>query len=75
MICRRAFDSHQFAYRTGHSTEVALLKVHQDIIDAVDNKCMAALLLLHLSAALDFIDNGIFPGWLEALCMNAASSQ
>jgi len=31
----------QSAYRTGHSTETALLKVHHDIAEALDRKCMA----------------------------------
>jgi hypothetical protein len=30
-------DDWQSAYRTGHSTETALLRVHQDIILALDN--------------------------------------
>ena len=46
----------QSAYRTGHSTETALLKVHHDIAGALDRKCMAALVLLDLSAAFDIID-------------------
>ena len=52
----RLHDNHQSAYRTGHSTETALLKVHHDITEALDNKCMTALVMLDLSAAFDVID-------------------
>ncbi len=47
------------AYRKDHSTETALLKVHHDIAAALDKKCMAALVLLDLSAAFDVIDHRI----------------
>ena len=35
--------SHQSAHCAGHSTEFALLKVHQDITEATDKKSMAEL--------------------------------
>ena len=35
----------------------ALLKVHHDIAEALDRKCMVALVLLDLSAAFDVIDH------------------
>ena len=49
----------QSAYRTGHSTETGLLKVHHDIAEALERKCMAALVLLDLSAAFTVIDHKI----------------
>lgn len=52
-------DNLQSAYRTGHSTETALLRVHNDIVAALDNKCRAVLVMLDLSAAFDVIDHGI----------------
>jgi len=55
----------QSAYRTGHSTETALLNVHHDIAEALDRKCMAALVLLDLSAAFDVIDHKILQTRLE----------
>jgi exonuclease III len=61
----RLHDNHQSAYRTGHSTETALLKVHHDITEALDNKCMTALVMLDLSAAFDVIDHGILQRRLE----------
>ena len=38
----------QSAYRQNHSTETALLKVHSDILSAVDNGCVVVLVLLDL---------------------------
>lgn len=52
-------DPLQSAYRKCHSTETALLRVHHDITQALDNKSMAALVLLDLSAAFDVIDHPI----------------
>ena len=49
----------QLAYRQNHSTETALLKVHSDILSAVDNGCVVLLVLLDLTAAFDTIDHGI----------------
>ena len=58
-------DNLQSAYRIGHSTETALLKVHHDIAEALDMKCMAALVLLDLSAAFDIIDHNILQTRLD----------
>jgi len=52
-------DNLQSAYRTGHSTETLLLKVHRDIVETLDRKCMAAFVLFDLSAAFDVIDHKI----------------
>ena len=59
------YDEVQSAYRTGHSTETALLRVHQDLTLALDRNCCAVLLMLDLSAALDTIDNSILLRRLE----------
>ena len=45
----------QSAYRKHHSTESALLKVHNDIIISMDQSEVTALTLLDLSAAFDTI--------------------
>ena len=45
----------QSAYKRFHSTETALLKIHNDIVDNMDNG--TALTLLDLSAAFDMIDH------------------
>ena len=46
----------QSAYRKHHSTESALLKVHNDIIISMDKCKVTALTFLDLSAAFDTID-------------------
>ena len=61
----RLHNKPQLAYRTGHSTETALLKIHHDIAEALDRKCLAALVLLDLSAAFDVIDHKILQTRLE----------
>jgi hypothetical protein len=52
-------DDMQSAYRTGHSTETALLRVHHDITYALDNNACVILLMLDLSSAFDVIDHDI----------------
>lgn len=47
----------QSAYRANHSTETALLKVQNDILQALDSQHVAVLVLLDLSAAFDTIDH------------------
>ena len=47
----------QSAYKRFLSTETALLKIHNDIIDNMDNGKVTALTLLDLSAAFDTIDH------------------
>ena len=58
-------DNLQSAYRSYHSTETALLRVHQDITLALDYKCTTVLVLLDLSAAFDVIDHEILYERLE----------
>lgn len=52
-------DPNQSAYRQFHSTETAILKVHNDIMLALDSKRQTLLTLLDLSAAFDTIDHSI----------------
>ena len=47
----------QSAYKRFHSTETALLKIHNDIICNMDNGKVTVLTLLDLSAAFDTIDH------------------
>lgn len=47
----------QSAYRQFHSTETALLRVHNDLLTTIDNGNEAILVLLDLTAAFDTIDH------------------
>ena len=49
----------QSAYKRYHSTETALLKVHNVIMWAVERKGVTILLLLDLSSAFDTIDHKV----------------
>ena len=51
--------SAQSAYRTGHSTETAVLKVASDVWQAMDEGNITLLGLLDLSAAFDTVDHDI----------------
>ena len=47
----------QSAYKRFHSTETALLMIHNDIVDNMDNDIVTTLTLLDLSAAFDTTDH------------------
>jgi hypothetical protein len=50
----------QSAYRAAcHSTETALLKVHNDIMCSMDQQRVSLLVLLDLSAAFDTVDHQV----------------
>ena len=49
----------QSAYKQGHSSETALVKVQNDILRSIDERKCVALLLLDLSAAFDTVDRSI----------------
>ena len=51
------YEIFQSAYRQLHSTETALLRVQNDILQAVDSRDGAMLVLLDLSTAFDTIDH------------------
>ena len=49
----------QSAYRKGHSTETALLKVTNDILMNMDRQHRTLLVMLDVSAAFDTVDHEI----------------
>ena len=49
----------QSAYKPFHSCETALVRVHNDILVAIDKRHCVALLLLDLFAAFDTVDHHI----------------
>jgi len=55
----------QPAYRTGHSSETAVLKVLSDILLGIDAGDLSALVLLDSSAAFDTVDHHILLQRLE----------
>ena len=52
-------DPFQSAYRPGFSMESALLRVKNDILNALDHKKCVLLVLLDISAAFDTVDHDI----------------
>ena len=54
-----ASNQYQSAYRKFHSTETALLKIHNNMLASVDAGKVTALTLLDFSAAFDTIDDTI----------------
>ena len=52
-------DYVQSAYKKQHSTETALLKIHNDIVTRLDQKKCTLLASLNLSAAFDTVDHSI----------------
>ena len=53
------YNTFQSAYRPGHSTETALLKVDNDLFLSPSKGTISVLALLHFSSAFDTIDHPI----------------
>ena len=60
------YEPLQSAYKQFHSTETALIKVHNDIVTAIDNGSSVIFVLLDLSAAFDTVDHRILLKRLSA---------
>ena len=57
----------QSAYKRFHSTETALLRVHNDIMWTMEKQGITILVLLDLSAAFDTIDHKVLLARMEEL--------
>ena len=53
----KLFSPVQSAYRKHHSTETALVKIHNDLVTSIDQGHTGALVLLDMSAAFDTVDH------------------
>ena len=59
-------EKHQSAYRSGHSTETAVLSVTNSLLLQSDNRKVSVMGLLDLSAAFDTLDHSILLQRLES---------
>jgi hypothetical protein len=59
LISNNLFNPFQSAYRPGHSTETALLRIVNDLLLSLNDRKVSILALLDLSAAFDTIDHCI----------------
>ena len=60
-LCKYSmFDPLQSAYRSGHSTETALVKINNDIVSSLDGGQCVILASLDLSSAFDTVNHAIF---------------
>ena len=53
------YQKHQSAYRQYHSCESALLRLAHDLLGAMEQQQVTALIAIDLSAAFDTVDHGI----------------
>ena len=63
-------DNFQSAYNAGHSCEIALLRVYNDIITTIGGGNGALLVLIDLSAAFDTIDRANLFFYSCEICRN-----
>ena len=64
-VSNNLIESHQSAYRAGHSTETALISVQNDILREIDSGKCVMLCLLDLSAAFDTVSHSLLISQLK----------
>ena len=73
MINNNLPDQFQSAYGTNFSTETALIKIIDHILQALDTKNSTALIMIDMSSAFDTVDHNILPDRLS-YCLGIKSS-
>ena len=65
--CHKALlnSTYQIGYKQGHSCEMVLITILNDLLWAVEHQQMSALILLDLSAAFDTVNHSIL---IEVWC-------
>ena len=66
MIVNDLYPCNQSAYRKGHSTETALVKIVDDLLSAIDRKRCTFLILLDQSAAFDTVNQDLMLSRLQS---------
>ena len=61
------YDDFQSAYRAHHSVETAVLRIQNDLLQAMNVGKISLLVLLDMSAAFDTVDHGVLLTRLESL--------
>ena len=56
----------QSTYQRFHNFETAFVRIHDDLLRAVDNRCCVVLLLLDLSTVFDTVDHNLLLSRLES---------
>ena len=59
ITANKLVDQFQSAHKSGHTTETAIIRVVNDMLNAIDNGNLSLQTLLDLSAAFDTIDHSI----------------
>ena len=59
LVCKQLYSRFQSAYRSGHSTQTALLKIVNDLLFSLDDGNVSLIALLELSVAFNTKDRSI----------------
>ena len=59
------FYPHQYGFRSNHSTEIALIELHNKLTSEIDNKKMSIGVFIDLTKAFDTVPHNILLAKLE----------